>query len=156
MVRDLMETTFLLDLFQRDKTALKEWHSLPAKERKRRFSPFEVRKRLDEMDGYKEAKRATAYKMLSTYAAHASPEGFRIISPNNMTQVGPFPDADRLTAGLQELSKNLANSAVEISFHVKSDDSAVRSAKLKYFGALDRWCEIYMPRKVTADDIGSH
>ena len=69
-----------------------------------------------------------------------------------MTQIGPFPDAGLLTAGLQELSKHLANSAVEISFHVESDDSAVRSAKQTYFDTLDRWCDIYMPRKVTADD----
>ena len=152
MVRDLVETTFLLDLFWRDKTALKEWRTLPTKERERRYRPIEVRKRLDKMDGYKEAKRAAAYKMLSTYAAHPSPEGFRIISPNGMTQIGPFPDAGLLTAGLQELSKHLANSAVEISFHVESDDSAVRSAKQTYFDTLDRWCDIYMPRKVTADD----
>ncbi len=69
-----------------------------------------------------------------------------------MTQIGPFPDVGLLTAGLQELSKHLANSVVEISFHVERDDSAVRSAKRTYFAALDRWCDIYMPRKVTADD----
>ena len=152
MVRDLVETTFLLDLFQRDKAALREWRTLPAKERERRFSPFGVRKRLDDMDGYKEAKRAAAYKMLSTYAAHPSPEGFRIISPNNMTQVGPFPDAGLLTAGLQELSKHLAYSAIVIITLVESKDFAVLSVKQTFFDALERWRDTYMPREETADD----
>ena len=152
LVRDLMETTFLLDLFKRDKAALTEWRTLPAKERERRFGPFAVRSRLDVMDGYKEAKRAAAYKLLSTYASHPSPEGFRIISPDGMTKVGPFPDAGLLTAGLQELSKHLAYAAIVISGHVESDDCTVLSVEQTYFDKLDRWNTKYLLRATTPED----
>ncbi len=152
MIRDLVETTFLLDLFQRDKATIAEWRTLPAKKREDRFKPFAVRSRLDEMDGYKEARRAAAYKMLSTYAAHPSPEGFQIISPNGMTQVGPFPDAGLLTAGLQELSKHLAYAAIVISGHVESDDCAVLSVKQAYFDKLERWNAKYLLRATTPED----
>jgi hypothetical protein len=66
MIRDVIETGFLLDLFKRDKGELVKWRSLPAREREKRFKPVEVRKRLDELDGLREGRRASAYKLLST------------------------------------------------------------------------------------------
>jgi hypothetical protein len=144
MVRDLVETTFLIDLFAKDKAALKNWRTLPPKERERQFKPFEVRKRLDERDGYKEAKRAAAYKLLSTYAAHPSPEGFHIISPQNMTQVGPFPDERLLKGCLEEISKNLAYAASVICSMVPNKRTDVIETKQKFFDASERWSKKYM------------
>ncbi len=145
MIRDLIETTFLLDLFKREKAEIAEWRSLPAKDREARFKPVRVRERLDKLDGFKEARRAAAYKLLSTYAAHPTPEGFIIISPDRMTSVGPFPDQKRLTSGLQELAKHLTYAAVLISGHADDSNYAVLAAKAAFFTVIEPWQEKYMP-----------
>ena len=136
MIRDIVETAFLLDLFKRETAKITEWRTLPAKDREKRFAPVKVREQLDELDGFKEARRALAYKLLSTYAAHPTPEGFTIISPGWMTQVGPFPDEERLTAGLQELAKQLTYAAIVISGYADDSRPEVVAAKL---GSLQLW-----------------
>jgi hypothetical protein len=152
MVRDVVETTFLLDLFKRDRTEIAEWRSLPAKDRERRFKPFQVRKRLDQLDGFREQKRAVAYKLLSNYAAHPTPEGFAVISPAWMTQVGPFPDEKRLTAGLQELAKHLTYAALVISGNAANTNVKVLAAKETFFAACERWHAKYMPKMTGAEN----
>ncbi len=97
MVRDLMETELLLDLFSRKRVHLTDWRTLPDRERMKRFTPAKVRTILDDLDGFVERKRERAYSILSSYAAHPTPEGWVVISPDNMTQMGPFSDAGRLS-----------------------------------------------------------
>jgi hypothetical protein len=69
MVRDVLELAFLMDLFRRDRKGFAEWIALSKRERKCRFSPVRVRTALDELDGFKEQKRASHYDRLSSYAA---------------------------------------------------------------------------------------
>lgn len=145
MIRDLVETTFLLDLFKREPTRIGEWHSLPARERERHFSPLKVRERLDELSGFIGKRRAAAYKLLSTYAAHPTPEGFSTISPDWKTQVGPFPNEKFLTAGVQELVKHLTYAAVVSYDHADHDNAKVISAKSIFFSAFAQWQPKYMP-----------
>lgn len=152
MIRDLVETTFLLDLFKREGTKIAEWRSLPAQEREKRFKPVKVREHLDKLDGFSKAQRAAAYKLLSTYAAHPTPEGFTIISPESSTQVGPFPDEKRLTSGLQELAKHVTYSAVVISGHADNSSGEVLTTKAAFFAAFDLWQPKYMPRMTAAKE----
>ena len=53
MIRDVIEIQFLIDVFRRNPQELSQWVSLPPKERERRFSPFELKKKLDREDGLK-------------------------------------------------------------------------------------------------------
>jgi hypothetical protein len=108
VMRDLLETYFLLDLFNSNPEKISAWRTLPEKERKSKFGPVHVRLFLDKRDNFKEQKRQKAYELLSKYAAHPTPEGFALISPESMTQVGPFPHETNLHAAFQELAKHLA------------------------------------------------
>jgi hypothetical protein len=145
MIRDVVETTFLLDLFNRQPAEIARWHSLPAKQREKEFAPFRVRDKLDKADGNKERRRAAAYKALSTYASHPTPEGFHIISPNLMTQIGPFPNADRIEAFLQELAKNISYAAIVAGGLVPKDSDAGYELKKSFLRPLNFWLERYMP-----------
>src|SRR5207253_837503 len=97
MVRDIVEVQFLVDLFRRDQSRLEAWIKLEPREREKAFRPVKVRELLDDMDGFTKRKRADAYKLLSNYAAHVSPEGFKIIPPGGLTQIGPYPSKEILT-----------------------------------------------------------
>lgn len=62
MVRDIVEIQFLMDLFRREPQELSYWVDLSPKDREKRFKPFKVREKLDKADGFKEERRAEAYK----------------------------------------------------------------------------------------------
>jgi len=107
MVRDLLEIEFLADLFVRDREYLRRWIAADTKVRKKEFKQVVVRDILDRFDGNNQKKRAAAYALLSTHATHVDLDGFQIISPDSMTQIGPFPSEKILVALFQELAKHL-------------------------------------------------
>jgi hypothetical protein len=119
LLRDVMETTFLLDLFASHPAELTEWRTLSPGEREKRFKPWQVRKKLDERDGFKERKREAAYKRLSAYGAHPTPEGFAIVSPGNVTQLGPFPSQTHFQALLEEAAMRIVEGALKASLHAR-------------------------------------
>lgn len=143
-IRELIETLFLLDLLATDAEAAAQWHTLPDADRKRVFSPLKVRTKLDDRDGFKERKRQKAYDDLSRYASHPTPEGFTLISPENTTQIGPFPDERLLRAALQELVKRAANVSVLIGSIIKTDDRPFLLFKSGFYSQLRQWSDRYM------------
>lgn len=149
MIRDLVETTFLLDLFEREPAKIANWRSLPARKRESLFKPMKVRERLDELDGFREKNRAKAYKLLSTYAAHPTPEGCAVIAPGSMMQIGPFPNEERLTAGLQDLAKYVISAAFIIDRHVANGNNDVLAAERAFLAESASWRSKYMPEITT-------
>ena len=145
MVRDLIEVYFLLDLFSRDPGTLSEWRTMDDKERNKNFKPVRVRERLDALDGHKEKRREQAYKMLSQHAAHVSPAGFSLISPEAMTQVGPFPDEGRLRAVMEELASHLGYATVIVCNLIISEDATVLKIKQVFLRVLEAWQRRYLP-----------
>jgi hypothetical protein len=145
VMRDVVETSFLLDLFDKDRSQIKRWYTLPAKEREKEFKPWKVRKLLDDAEGNKEGLRGAAYKMLSNYAAHPTPEGYTIISPNHMTQVGPFPDLERLTAVLRELARHLSYAGLVIGSNTPKYHEVAFSLNIRFLTFFNEWRMKYMP-----------
>jgi hypothetical protein len=111
---------------------IKNWIALSTKERERKFSPYEVRKALDDLDGFKEQKRAKAYKLLSGYAAHVSREGFSVISPDGMAEIGPFPSAPLMQATIEELVKVLPSACFHIGEILDINDLDVLLAQEQF------------------------
>lgn len=58
MVRDIVEIQFLVDLFRRNPEGLRLWVRLSPRDRERRFKPYEIRKKLDDADGYSKSSDA--------------------------------------------------------------------------------------------------
>jgi hypothetical protein len=66
------------------------------------------------LTGTPKKKRAKAYALLSTHATHVDLDGFQIISPDSMTQIGPFPSEKILVALFQELAKHLQFACIHL------------------------------------------
>jgi hypothetical protein len=145
MVRDLLEIEFLADLFTRDREHLRRWINLEAKARKKEFQQVKVRTILDELDGFVKQRRKQEYELLSKYAAHVDPDGFQIISPGNMTQIGPFPSVDLLTAFLQEMAKHLTMACIHLMKLLHPLRPEVNSTRRAFDAELVKWRRKYSP-----------
>lgn len=143
MVRDLVEIEFLADLFVRDREHLQRWIGLDAKARKKEFQPVKVRTILDDLDGFTKQRRKQEYDLLSKYATHVDPEGFHIISPGSLTQIGPFPSPEHLTAFLEELAKHLAMVCIHLMRLLCPLQDDVEKARQQFDSALSKWRERY-------------
>lgn len=148
LLRDVMEVTFLLDLFASDANELELWIALTPKKREEHFKPWKVRKKLDDRDGFKERKRDAAYKLLSSYAAHPTPEGFSVISPENMTQLGPFPSALHFKALLEEAAMRVTDAALKCLKHAGEPRSDLTAKKATFLSHVD-----WLLKRATAGSV---
>ena len=106
LLRDILETCFLLDLFSHDPAAITRWRHADRKIRLRDFKPIKVRELLDQRDGFTTKKRAEQYELFSELAGHASMPSFAMLRPKGMdAQIGPFIDPSVVEAVLSEMGK---------------------------------------------------
>ncbi|WEX89294.1 hypothetical protein PZN02_001857 [Sinorhizobium garamanticum] len=106
-IRDILETSFLLDYFSTDRQLIERWKAVPEDQRNKEFGPVVVRKALDQRDGFKEMKRAEHYKLLCKLAGHPTFEGLGMLrpAPGEDAHMGPFFVPALLVATIQELVK---------------------------------------------------
>lgn len=102
VMRDILETAFLLDLFARDRSSIERCRSAGADERVAQFSPSAVRRLLDEGDAAGETRKALEnhYSALAGSAALQSP--LTILAD---TTLGPQIDRSSLDGALFELGR---------------------------------------------------
>ncbi len=107
IMRDILETVFLMDLFRGDRTAIERWRFADKKERMKNFSPISVRKALDARDGFDGEKRAKLYAMFSELAGHPTMKSVSMMRPqkNGDAVIGPFIEATSLEAVLSEMGR---------------------------------------------------
>lgn len=144
LIRDLLETGLLIDYFRSEPAKIKIWRDASDKDREKHFRPAQIRDALDKRDGFKEKKRAAAYRLLSNYAAHPTNPGFKLFSPNWMSEIGPFFDEGYLKALLEELTKRLPASADVYVRFFKVVMPEVDAARRFYLNRLNAWSEKYL------------
>ena len=107
IIRDILETAFLLDLFQTDAAKISCWRQAGDKERRKQFSPAKVRKALDTRDGFKEKKREEHYRRFSELAAHPTMKSDYMMRPNKDGDavIGPFIVEGLFEAVLSEMGQ---------------------------------------------------
>ena len=107
VMRDILETVFLMDLFKTDHTAIERWRLAGNKKQREEFSPVAVRKALDERDRFHTKKRAEVYKMFSELAAHPNMHSQHMLRPEKGGDIvtGPFMGETTLEAGVSELGR---------------------------------------------------
>ena len=105
VMRDILETVFLLDLFKGDRTKIERWRFAGERERTNEFSPFKVRKALDHRDGLQDKKRQERYKRFSMLAAHPTMSSVDMMRPqkDGYAVSGPFFELRFLHAVLTEM-----------------------------------------------------
>jgi len=107
VMRDILETVFLMDLFKTDYTTIERWRFADKKRQREEFSPAAVRKALDERDGAHTKKREKVYKMFSELAAHPNMHSQHMLRPEKGGDIvtGPFMEETTLEAGVSELGR---------------------------------------------------
>ena len=107
VMRDILETVFLLDLFKSDRPALERWRFADKKAYEKEFSPVRVREALDKRDGFSERKRAAIYKLFSELAGHPTMKSMYMMRPDKDgdAHIGPFIERPMLEAIITEMGK---------------------------------------------------
>lgn len=148
MIRDIVEVGFLLEVFAHDRSRLGAWHSATDAERSRQWKPVKIREMLDKFSPADKQGRTDAYKFLSTHGTHVNPNAMQVISPGNMTTVGPFPDNQRITLITFDIAKFLGYATANFAKGVRSDGIiqgdrriAFTLSKLEFARAFVAWRE---------------
>jgi hypothetical protein len=92
ILRDVMETVFLLDLFAGDRPLIERWRFADKKARMKDFSPVKVREALDARDGFTSKKRFEMYELFSELAGHPNMKSSWMMRPqkDGDAVIGPF------------------------------------------------------------------
>lgn len=147
-LRDVLETTFLLDYFSIDAEFITQWRTLPEGVRIKRFRPVLIRNALDKRDGFTDKKRAEAYNLLCKLAGHASPEGVVMLVPvagESNVHCGPFLEGTTLGAVLSELAKLAVQAALSFAQVIEGKDISQDQAHVSFINAYKRWIEKFFP-----------
>jgi len=101
-LRDMIETSFLVDYLSTYPEKIDEWKRADKKKRISHFGAGVIRNALDKRDGYTSGERKRIYDVISELASHASYQGISLTTtgPDNMAQVGPFFDDKKLASWL--------------------------------------------------------
>lgn len=126
ILRDVLETTFLVDYFNRVPAKIKAWRFADEKQIRNEFSPVTIRKALDEMDGFEGQKRAEHYKLFSQLAAHPTMKSSWMMRPekDGDAMIGPFIGHLSLAAVLGEMGRLavLSGNTIMLSFPENCED----------------------------------
>ncbi|PWW01854.1 hypothetical protein DFR52_102518 [Hoeflea marina] len=107
ILRDVLETVFLLNLFAGDRNLIGRWRHADKKARMKEFSPVEVRKALDARDGFNSKRRAEMYELFSELAGHPNMKSAWMMRPqkDGDAVIGPFMEATALEAVISEMGR---------------------------------------------------
>lgn len=106
VMRDILETVFLLDFFQTNRPSISIWRKAGKQARLKDFRPIKIREALDTRDGFTSKKRAAIYDLFSELAGHPSMQSVAMLRPQGMdARNGPFLDPTALRAVLSEMGK---------------------------------------------------
>lgn len=149
LLRDLLETVFLIDLFRGERMLIAEWRDADKNSRMRKFGPVHVRIKLDQRDGFTGLKRAAMYDMFSELAAHPTMQSSAMLRPLNMdAQIGPFIDDTVLTAVVAEMGRLALQVGEQIYEFVPRDWEKALPARAGFLDAKRQWLVYFYPDSV--------
>jgi hypothetical protein len=107
ILRDVLETVFLLDLFAGDRSQITRWRHADKKVQRNEFSPVKVRMALDDRDGFTSKRRAEIYEQFSELAGHPNMKSAWMMRPqkDGDAVIGPFMEATSLEAVISEMGR---------------------------------------------------
>lgn len=104
ILRDLLETTFLVEWFRTERSDILRW--LDDDIRQKHFRPGQVRKKLDDRDGVTTGRRGELYSLFCELAGHPTSRSSFMLTPRGMqARNGPFLDLTALEAVAAEMGR---------------------------------------------------
>lgn len=146
ILRDVMETVFLVDYFQSHRAEITQWRIADANTRWKTFGPAKIRMALDKRDGFTSGKRQKQYKLFSGLAGHASMEGISMLKPLGMeAHMGPFFDPTALRATLDELGQLAVQVGEGVGKFLPADHAPSEEARRTFREANFCWLAEFYP-----------
>lgn len=106
LMREFVETHFLLDYFRTNKNEIARWKNAPNKTLKSEFLPSQLYSKLDKRDQFTGEERKRQYQLFCEHAAHATYSGFKLLTNDaNQVETGFFFNEVKLLNGMAELAK---------------------------------------------------
>lgn len=140
ILRDVLETVFLIDLFGGDRKLIAQWRLADKSTRLKNFRPVRVRTLLDDRDGCTERKRAAMYDMFSEFAGHASMQGIAMLRPRGMdAKIGPFFDVTTLEAVLSEMGRLAVQVGEQLNVFIPDEDGRRQTFRDAFDYSKGRW-----------------
>lgn len=141
VMRDILETVFLLDLFRGDHLLIKEWRFADKRKIKEKFSPVKVREALDKRYGHTEKKRAEIYQLFSELAAHPSMKSALMLRPTigGDAVIGPFIEKQALTVQLSEMGRLAVQVGEVLGSFIPTWWGPAASCRASFVEAKSRW-----------------
>jgi hypothetical protein len=152
VLRDVLETVFLLDLFSGDRSLIERWRFADKKARMKDFSPVKVREALDTRDGFTSKKRFEIYEQFSELAGHPNMKSSWMMRPqkDGDAVIGPFMEATSLEAVVSEMGRLAVQVGEQLDRFFPADwgiPSRVAFARLKR-----DWLNRFYPTVARPDD----
>lgn len=154
VMRDLLETVFLLGFFRHNPGKISDWRTAGDATLKKVFAPVKIRIALDEKDGFTKKKRAAAYELLCELASHPTYKGLQMLAPKGLAHhCGPFFDATTLKPLVEELVKLAIQAGQNYSLFFKGETKAKMETRICFMEGCGEWMERYFGQPFKRKDI---
>ncbi|WP_312315627.1 hypothetical protein [Stenotrophomonas sp.] len=148
LLRDLVETTYLVNAFLEDDSLISKWRTADRRTLLREFSPFAVRKILEDAAGGERSRREQIYSKFSNLAGHPTPQGFAMLRPNGMdSQIGPFSDVTALRALLEEMGMLAIQAGFTFGVYLDHNSSAPAAVAHRFVAGAMEYSGKYLGKR---------
>jgi hypothetical protein len=147
ILRDVLETIFLIDYFAGDRTLIERWRLADKKARMKDFGPVKVREALDARDGFTKNRRFAVYEMFSELAGHPNMKSALMMRPlpDGDAVIGPFIEATSLEAVISEMGRLAIQVGEKIILFLPADWSQGLPSRLAFAKLKHRWIATFYP-----------
>jgi hypothetical protein len=147
ILRDVMETVFLLDLFAGDPSLIERWRFADKKARMKDFSPVKVREALDARDGFTSKKRFEMYELFSELAGHPNMKSSWMMRPqkDGDAVIGPFMEAAALEAVISEMGRLAVQVGEQIDRFFPANWDQGTPSRVAFAQLKQNWINTFYP-----------
>ncbi|MGM5053296.1 hypothetical protein [Rhizobium sp. 862_C5_N1_2] len=147
ILRDVLETVFLLDLFASDRSLIERWRFADKKARMKQFSPVKVREALDDRDGFASKRRAEMYEMFSELAGHPTMKSDLMMRPQKHGDavIGPFMEVAAFDAVVSEMGRLAIQVGEQINAFFPAEWSPGIPSRLAFAQRKRDWLAAFYP-----------
>ena len=147
ILRDVLETVFLLNLFAGDRAFIEQWRKAGKKARMKSFSPVKVRQALDDRDGFSSKRRAEMYELFSELAAHPTMKSPWMMRPQKEGDavIGPFMETTALEAVISEMGRLAVQVGENINAFIPADWTRGLPARSSFAHLKREWISTFSP-----------
>ncbi len=147
ILRDVLETVFLLDLFASNRSLIERWRFADKKARLKQFSAVKVRETLDARDGFTLKRRAEMYDLFCEIASHPTMKSVLMMQPqkNGGAVIGPFMEPTTLEAVISEMGRLAVQVGEKINAFVPPDWAPALPSQEAFAQIKRDWLSVFYP-----------